>query len=345
MEALQKMREIEKEYKRFFTDTGFRTSDTAITFNEFQSVIQSYGKKYESLNPDFLSESLPEEQYFQNKMDIGAIQHYRYMPAVYHTHEFFELACVFSGNFTNHIGKQKIELHAGDIFILSPNTQHAVCTYEEDAVMVNILIRTSTFEQHFMKILPDNGMLYNFFVKTLYGSSDTPYLLFKTGNDSVIFDYIQQILYEFRRNKRYKNTMMSSLLSIFFVTLLRRHEKDVIIPNMRSSVMNENTIFIIQYMQQNYATITLAHLAEFFNYSERQMQRIITTVTGHSFSENIKKIRMNHAAGMLANPDLTVQEIADLLGYYDSSNFRQVFKSYYKMTPQQYRENLKQNSL
>jgi len=102
--------------------------------------------------------------------------------------------------------------------------------------------------------------------------------------------------------------------------------------------MNENVIFILQYMQKHYTTITLSHLADFFNYSERQMQRIITTVTGLSFSENIKKMRMTHAAGLLTNTNLTVQEIAEMSGYYDASSFRHLFKRFYGQTPQQYRE-------
>lgn len=97
--------------------------------------------------------------------------------------------------------------------------------------------------------------------------------------------------------------------------------------------MNENTIFILEYMQKNYSTITLAHLAKFFNYSERQIHRIIKSTTGMTFGENIKKIRMSHAAKLLSESNMTIQEIADLLGYYDVSSFRKVFKSFYNAPP------------
>ena len=75
-------------------------------------------------------------------------------------------------------------------------------------------------------------------------------------------------------------------------------------------------------MQRNIASITLEHLAEFFNYSERQMQRIIFAATGMSFEENVEKIRMQRAADLLKNTELTVSKIADYLGYYDTSSFR-----------------------
>ena len=340
MKQLQKMRETELEFKNFFLATGFSTAENALGMDELVDKMTSFSVKYAHLFPGVFSDALIEDEYFQEQQDISVVQHYRYIPAVYHEHDFFELACVLSGSVTNYIGNHKFELTQGDVFILPPHLRHAVCTYQDDTVMVNILIRASTFEQHFLKILPDNELLFDFFMKTLYGNSETPYLLFKTGNDPLLTSYILQLIHEYRRNKRYKNTLLSSLLSIFFVTLLRNHEKDVVIPTVKPSVMNENMIFILQYMQKHYATITLSHLAEFFNYSERQIQRIITTATGLSFSENIKKMRMNHAAELLRKTNLTVSEIAEMSGYYDASNFRHLFKEYFGKTPQQYREDM-----
>ena len=338
MEELLKMRKIEQDYKNYYMESGLRTEEQAISITELRKIFAEGNARYRHLFREDFFGSLMEDAFFPKKQDISVIQHFRYMPATFHQHDFFELACVLSGSFINFIENQKIRLYPGDIFILSPHTRHAVCAYQDDAVMVNILIRSSTFEQHFLKILPDNGLLYDFFVRTLYDSPNAPYLLFKTGKDSALSSYILQIIREFQRNRRYKSTMLSSLLAIFFVTLLRNHEKDVVVPSIKPAVMSENVIFILQYMQKHFTTITLSHLAEFFNYSDRQMQRIIKTVTGLSFSENIKKMRMNYAAELLSKTHLTVQEIAEMSGYCDVRSFRQLFKSFYGRTPQQYRE-------
>ena len=93
-------------------------------------------------------------------------------------------------------------------------------------------------------------------------------------------------------------------------------------------------------MQENYTSITLKDLADFFNYSERQIQRIIKNCTGMSFSQNIQKLKMRRAARLLTNPDLSVSAIAEELGYMDSGNFRHIFKKYYGMTPAEYREKM-----
>lgn len=341
MEKLMKLRPMELDFKKYYKDTGF-AAQTPLTFEEVpENIRQKHEWIFRMLESDsenfVCSNALIEEQYFKGKQDISAIQHARYMPAVTHTHEFFEVACVLSGSFTHFVGNQKTELKQGDIIILAPETAHAISAYQDDCILINILMRSSTFEQHFLGLLPDNDILSGFFVRALYGNSDTPYLLFHTGESSTLPELVLQILREYQRNNRYKNTLLSSLISIFFVYLLRAHEKDVVIPSIQSSVMNETTIFIIEYMQKNYATLTLSHLAAFFNYSSRQMQRIIAAATGMTFKENIKRLRMEHAKELLSDSKLTVSKIADTVGYYDASCFRKVFRDTYGMTPQEYR--------
>lgn len=81
-----------------------------------------------------------------------------------------------------------------------------------------------------------------------------------------------------------------------------------------------------------------------FNYSERQLQRIIQTSTGMSFHDNIQKLKMKQAARLLENSNLSVAEIATELGYADPSSLRNSFKKYYEMPPAKYRLLYKKNS-
>jgi AraC family transcriptional activator of pobA len=340
-ENIRRLRPLEQEFKHFYETTGLQTSAAPLTMDDFTALLEEQYPDYRHLNicsPVDFTESLSEDQYFQTQLDVAAIESLRYVPALLHRHQFFEVACVLSGNVKNFNGSQAMDLCTGDILIMPPDSSHGICTYEDDCIMINILIRATTFEHHFLNLLPKDDILYGFFVNTLYGSSDTPYLLFRTGDDVDLREQVLRILQESGRNNRYKNTMLTSLLSVFFVDLMRNHEKDVVIPILNESVMNQDTIFIIEYMQKNFSTITLRHLAAFFNYSERQMQRIIRTATGLSFTGNIRKIRLNHAKELLSTTPLSVQEIADYLGYYDTSGFRHAFRSGTGMAPQEFRE-------
>jgi AraC-like DNA-binding protein len=287
---------------------------------------------------------LSEDAFFQNIVDVAVIPHTRYLPPVFHTHDFFEIAYVLEGTLTHYINNQTQTLKKGDIFIFSPQAPHSICTYDDHSILLNLLLRKSTFETTFLNILPDNDILRNFFVRTLYHTPDTPYLLFETKDDELLRFTALNMLKEYQEQRRYRKTLLNSLLSVFLAMLLRNHEKDVIIPGAGSLINNSDMIFILRYMQTNYATITLSELADFFNYSERQLQRLITQATGKSFSENIKTLRMTEAARLLSGSSLSISEISDRLGYYDSSSFRKHFKSYYTITPLDYRKQAKAES-
>jgi YesN/AraC family two-component response regulator len=56
-----------------------------------------------------------------------------------------------------------------------------------------------------------------------------------------------------------------------------------------------------------------------------------------NFSKNIQKLKMNKAAKLLLNEDISIQNISDLMGYSDPNNFRQIFKKYYNMSPNDFR--------
>lgn len=131
---------------------------------------------------------------------------------------------------------------------------------------------------------------------------------------------------------------LNNIVGAFFIILLRSHGSHVILPEVDTQGHDENVMFILKYMQENYKTVSLKELAEFFNYSERQIQRIIKNSTGSSFSKNIQKLKMRQAARLLANPDMSISSIAEDLGYIDIGNFRHIFKKYYRMTPAEYRE-------
>ena len=338
IEDILKLRTYESEFKAAYTRNEAAFPNTPLTPEEFRVFFDCLSLKLSQVEPlDIFSKELSERAYFDASLDVSAIQHLRYMPAVLHQQEFFELDCVLKGEVTSFIGDQRTELKTGDVMILAPNTQHASLTYSDDGIMINILVRGSTFEDKFMKLLPDNDLFRNFFITALYKETDTPYLLFHTSSSSFLIGHVLPILREYQRNNRYKNTMLTSLLSVFFVELLRNHEKDISIPSLNFASGNENIVFILEYLQKNYTTITLSHLSEFFNYSERQMQRIIQKSTGLSFGDNVKKLRMQSAAELLKKTGMTIAEIASELGYYDSSNFRQTFKKYYGMSPFEYR--------
>lgn len=333
----ENLKELEYFFRDFYHQHPERHLELPTSLEEVRDILELAQQSCSDFLPQMLLESLVEDIFFQQELDVAVYRHIRYLPVTIHQHSFFEIACVMSGTCINYIADQKLTLTAGDICIIAPHTRHTISAFSDDCFIQNILLRTSTFQRAFLGILSEKDILSDFFSRTLYQPDKMPYLLFTMEPDPDVYNFIGHLVEEIHRNRRYQKRMVNSILNALFIILLRNHEKDVIFPSIRRSVMDENLIFILRYMQENHATITLKHLAEFFNYSERHLQRIIKSATGRSFSENILKFRMERATDLLVKEKMSVAETAEILGYYDASSFRHIFRKYYGMTPTEYR--------
>lgn len=342
LQTILPLRDLELAYKALYTETGFSTDESAITMEEFESYLADHVPQFlrlgsETLGPSSSVLSDTDSAYFAGKHDVSAVQHLRYLPAILHTHNFFEIAFVLQGSLTHFIESEKNTLNRGDVFILAPNTEHSVCTYSDDAILINVLVRNSLFEQHFLNIIPNDYIMRSFFANALYSINKSPYLIFRTGDDPRLAEYVINLLNECNENRPYKDTLLNLMVSLLFIFLLREHEQDVVIPQLNEGSITDKVLVILDYMEHNYADITLKQMAEFFSYSERQLSRIIKTATGKNYEALIRDLRMRRAKELLEYSDLSISEISDSLGYYDTSNFRQAFKKYYRTTPADYR--------
>lgn len=94
---------------------------------------------------------------------------------------------------------------------------------------------------------------------------------------------------------------------------------------------------IMNYMQANYATVTLEALSEYFFLSKPYISKYIREHSGSTFGENVKQIRMRKAKMLLKNGNMKVENIAEAVGYQNVEHFNRLFKKAYGVTPVQYR--------
>lgn len=96
-------------------------------------------------------------------------------------------------------------------------------------------------------------------------------------------------------------------------------------------------IEITNYIQANYADVTLDDLAEKFFLSKPYLSKYIKEKSGMTFGDTLKMVRMKKARAMLKGSNMTVENIAESVGYQNVEHFNRLFKKAYHMTPVQYR--------
>lgn len=104
---------------------------------------------------------------------------------------------------------------------------------------------------------------------------------------------------------------------------------------------NSNIRSIKSYIKAHYSeNITLDDIAEASYLSPGYASRLFKKAHNTSIMEYLVKVRMDEAKKMLHNPRYLIDDIAEKVGYQDSSYFTKVFKKYEGLTPTQYKNML-----
>ena len=290
------------------------------------------------LNPQIsITPKVKENDIFPNSGDVFIIRHPRYTRPAPHIHNYFEINYVASGSCTFVFEKNKRTMQEGELFIIAPSSEHDL-VIDDDSTVFCIMLRKSTFDTTFFSLLSRKDLLSYFFRTILQDDSHANYLLFFSENNKWLKQIIHNAMGESYKNDSYSNACCISWINLLFSNLLRNYSKTL---QFYDYQMGADFSLVLQYIQHNYQTVTLASLAELFHYSEPHLCTLIKQNTGHTFTGLIKRLRLAEAIDYLTNTNLKIGEIAEKVGYNSADHFSRVFRSTYKMSPQEYR---KQNS-
>lgn len=96
-----------------------------------------------------------------------------------------------------------------------------------------------------------------------------------------------------------------------------------------------------KYIHGNYSkNISMESVSSHVGLSYTYFSHLFNEKTKVSFSDFLKKIRMEKAAELLKQTDDKISDIALAVGYYNTKHFRNSFKNIYGISPTEYREKL-----
>lgn len=273
-----------------------------------------------------------------DERDVYAIRYIKNIARQIHVHNYFEINYVLSGSCTQIFESEKRHLSEGEMCIIAPMSKHDL-EVDDDSMILNIILRESTFENTFFRLLSQEDLLATFFRNVLYSKdSAANYLLFQTDNSSAIKDALKDIFMEIYKEDEYSNTCVISRIHLLFSILLRKYEKTIqFYDYQKNCSYHVDFPLVLRYIQKNYTHLTLQSLAEFFHYSESYLSRLIKNNSGRSFTSIITSLRMEKAEQLLTNTEMSVKTITTTVGYDSVDHFSRTFKKYFGQAPQQYR--------
>lgn len=288
-------------------------------------------------NPESIPNHTTEDMFFKSEKNISIIKHPRYFPFFYHSHLFFEIVYVLSRTCIQNIEERTLQLQAGDYCMIAPGVRHGIQVFDDNSLVVNILIRRSTFMDIFFNTIRTKSQIAMFFLGSLYKKRRIEYLIFRTAQDEVIRNYVLEMYMEQICQDDFSDRIMCSILTIFFNQLTRRHGKTVEIKN-QDKLHDPYQEEMLNYIINNYNSVSIKSLAEHFHFSEPYCSIIVKEISGATFSELLTSIRMQQGENLLTQTQLSIEAISEQVGYKNPESFIRAFKRIYHVSPSQYRK-------
>jgi AraC family transcriptional regulator of adaptative response / methylphosphotriester-DNA alkyltransferase methyltransferase len=103
---------------------------------------------------------------------------------------------------------------------------------------------------------------------------------------------------------------------------------------LRTSLF-EDAVTIVEH--EYGGDLSLDEIARRVASSRRQLQRAYSEIGTTTFREHLTAVRMERAAELLSQRDLTVRDVARRVGYRQPAQFAKAFRRHHGTTPSRYR--------
>ena len=338
-EIIGYLRREGKLLKTFPATPPFRSN---MSVEEFENYLRGTCVYADSILPHTASymndPTIEEDELFPAEKDVFFLMNMPYMVEIPHFHKFFEITHVLKGGCTLSFEGESVKLSEGELCIVSPMSGHSL-PLEPGCLSVSIIVRQSTFDTLFGNMLSQKELMSLFFRNSLYEPRRANYILLKTGNDELTNEALKQLVHECNAVDRFSNSCAVSLLNLYLARALRAANAAVTLYHYEGySERDFDFALVLNYIQQNYRTVTLSGLAETFHFSETYLSKLIHKKLNQNFTDVLRSIKMNKAKEYLLNTPMKICEISEAVGYDSIDHFSRTFRKVYGLPPREYKK-------
>lgn len=237
-----------------------------------------------------------------------------------HLHEALEIIIVTEGALALGIGEKLYPVEKGDVAIVFPNLIHHYQVFAEGRNRANVIMAKSNLFANYQEKLEEMCVI-----------------------NPVI------------KKEKVHSDIMKSLTSLFLTEqdneVLKQAHMQIILTRImeqcelveRNSVKTDDLVYkAVKYVAANYKNdFCLDDMAYELGVSKYVLSRVFSGTFHTNFCQYVNGIRLNYACAYLENTKDSITEISLECGFESQRTFNRAFKKKYRMTPREYRENVK----
>ncbi len=233
-----------------------------------------------------------------------------------HSHEFCELVLIYSGVGTHFCDEKVSEVRPGDVLFIPIGKEHSYSNIDSLSY-VNIVFDESLVERD---LLCTDVFLH---------------IHLSEFEMSGLLDMVKRMDKEIYRKMPRFDLYCRSLFTIFLIGINRAVGQSVQPGDTDAGSRVKNVTRIVTDNLSN--GYTLIKLAEMAHMSPRHFSRVFRNLYGTTVFHYINQSRIKESLELLAGTEMTVTQIAFLVGFDDSSYYSVMFRKIMGMSPSEFR--------
>lgn len=237
-----------------------------------------------------------------------------------HGHNSYELRIVVEGEAHLRINGRQIEAKKGYYWLSPPNNLHYVIRCCEDTRIISI-----KFADNFL-----SSKVYN--MLGMYGEGIAGRL------DSAGLNSFSKMLnncvetYTSSKSKLCKSLFIKNAVEAVLVILIDKC--DGFAPETIDSMTGHDILEAVSYVKKHFTEeLTANDMAKRLGYTPNYFSMKFKSLTGKNFIETVNDERLRLAYYMLSTMDISVNDVAEYVGYSSVAYFSRMFKKKFKNSP------------
>ena len=253
----------------------------------------------------------------------------------YHAQDFFFADFAYRGGFDVLSADEEnlVHIREGDCYVGQPMSGYALRGDEPAGiVMVGVHIRREAFFREYLPALAGNPEMLRFFLQPRANSFSEEFVHVSLEGDPSARRLVEMMAVEYATDGSDSQAMLKPLALALLLHVARMQRRG---PNAATAASPAERA--TQLIQAHPESVTLAGLASELSYHPNYLSGMLRAETGRTFTQLVLEARMERASALLRGSELTVEEVARLVGYSNPSNFHKAFREAFGETPARHR--------